>query len=103
MHNRTIKNAAWIIGCRIIQSGLALAVTMLSARYLGPSGFGLINYAASLVAFFVPIMQLGLNSTLVQEIIYDPEHEGETLGTALAMSFISSIACVIGVGVVAAF
>lgn len=103
MHNRTIKNAAWIIGCRIIQSGLALAITMLSARYLGPSGYGLINYAASLVAFFVPIMQLGLNSTLVQEIISAPEHEGETLGTALAMTFVSSIACVIGITAVAAF
>lgn len=100
MHNRTIKNAAWIIGCRIIQSGLALAVTMLSARYLGPSGYGLINYAASLVAFFVPVMQLGLNSTLVREIIADPEHEGETMGTALAMTFTSSIACLIGIATV---
>ena len=97
IHNRTIKNAAWIIGCRIVQAMLGLVVTMLSARYLGPSGYGLINYAASLVAFFVPVMQLGLNGTLVQEIICDPEHEGETLGTALAMTFLSSIACVIGI------
>lgn len=103
MHNRTIKNAAWIIGCRIIQSGLALVVTMLSARYLGPSGYGLINYAASLVAFFVPVMQLGLNSTLVREIISDPEQEGEILGTALAMTFVSAIACIVGIGAVAAF
>lgn len=74
-----------------------LVVTMLSARYLGPSGYGLINYAASLVAFFLPIMQLGLNGTLVQELICDPENEGETLGTAMAMTFLSSIACVIGI------
>lgn len=97
IHNKTIKNAAWIIGCRVVQALLGLVVTMLSARYLGPSGYGLINYAASLVAFFVPVMQLGLNGTLVQEIICDPEHEGETLGTALAMTFLSSIACVIGI------
>lgn len=103
MHNRTIKNAAWIIGCRIIQSGLALVVTMLSARFLGPSGYGLINYAASLVAFFVPIMQLGLHATLVQEIICDPEHEGEVMGTALAMTFVSGIACVVGIAAVSTF
>lgn len=103
VNNKIIKNASWIIGCRVIQSGLALVITMLSARYLGPSGYGLINYAASLVAFFLPIMQLGLNSTLVQEFIHDPEHEGETLGTALVMTFISSIACVIGIAVVATF
>ena len=98
MNNKVIKNAAWIIGCRIVQSGLALVVTMISARYLGPSGYGLINYAASIVAFFVPIMQLGLNGTLVQEILQEPEREGETLGTALVMSLISSIACLVGVG-----
>lgn len=103
MHNRTIKNAAWIIGCRIVQSGLALVVTMLSARYLGPSGYGLINYASSLVAFFVPIMQLGLNSTLVREIIADSEREGETMGTALALTFMSSIACVAGIACVSVF
>lgn len=76
---------------------------MLSARYLGPSGYGLINYAASLVAFFVPIMQLGLNATLVQEIVSEPDREGETMGTAMAMTFVSSIACIIGVAAFSAF
>lgn len=102
MQNRTIQNASWIIGCRIVQAVFGLVVTMISARYLGPSGYGLINYAASLVAFFVPVMQLGLNSTLVQEIVNAPEREGETMGTALAMTFVSSIACVIGIGVFSA-
>ena len=103
MHSRTVKNAAWIIGCRLVQAVIGLAVTMISARYLGPSGYGLINYAASLVTFFVPIMQLGLNSTLVQEILNKPEQEGETMGTALVLTFVSGIACVIGVGAFSAF
>ena len=97
MKNRTVKNAAWIIGCKIIQAILGLVITMLSARYLGPSGYGLINYAASIVAFFIPVMQLGLNATLVQEIVNEPEKEGEALGTALTMSFTSSFACIIGI------
>ena len=103
MHSRTVQNAAWIIGCRLVQAVIGLAVTMISARYLGPSGYGLINYAASLVTFFVPIMQLGLNSTLVQEILNKPEQEGETMGTALVLTFVSGIACVIGVGAFSAF
>ena len=71
---------------------------MISARYLGPSGYGLINYAASIVAFFVPVMQLGLNSTLVQEVIQEPEREGETVGTALVLTLFCSGVCVAGVG-----
>lgn len=92
-----VKNAAWIIACRIIQAVLALLVTMLSARYLQPAGYGLINYAASIVAFVAPIMQLGLNSILVQECVNSPEKEGETLGTALTMSFFSGLFCILGV------
>ena len=95
--NKIFKNATWIIVCRIIQAVLSVLVTMFSARYLGPSGYGLINYAASIVAFVAPIMQLGLNSTLVQEVVNDPEREGETMGTALTMSFTSSFFCILGV------
>lgn len=94
---RVVQNAAWIIGCRIVQAVLGILITMISARYLGPSGFGLINYAASIVTFVVPVMQLGLTSTLVREIINDPEREGQILGTAVVMNFVSSLCCIVGV------
>lgn len=97
MQNKVFKNATWIIICKVIQSILALLINMLTARYLGPSNFGTISYAASLVTFVVPIMQLGLNSILVQEIIHNPQKEGEVLGTALTMSVTSSLFCIIGV------
>ena len=97
IRSRTVKNASWIIGCKIIKSFLSIIITMFSARYLGPLNYGLINYAASIVAFFTPVMQLGFNATLVQEIVSKPELEGETLGTALAMNFFASIGCIIGI------
>ena len=71
--NKTVQNAKWIIGCKIVQSLLQLVVGMLSARYLGPSNYGLISYAASVVAFMVPVMQLGMSATLVQEYLNTPE------------------------------
>lgn len=95
--NRVLTNASWIVGCRIVQALLGLIVTMLLARYWGPSGYGLINYAASIVSFVVPVMQLGLNSTLVQELVSQPDKEGEILGTSLIMSAISGVCCMIGV------
>ena len=100
MKNKTIKNAAWIIGCRLVQSVLGLVVTMISARCLEPSGYGLINYAASIVAFFVPIMQLGFNATLVQELVDHPEQQGQTMGTALLLCGASSLSCILGISVV---
>ena len=91
------KNAKWMIYSRIIQMLIGLVVSMLSARYLGPSGFGIINYAASLTSFFVPFMQLGFNSILVQEIVLNEEKEGEILGTSLGLSLISSILCIVSI------
>lgn len=95
--NSTTKNAVWIISCKIAQSILGMIVSMLSARYLGPSNYGLISYAASIVAFVLPIVQLGFRSTLVSEIIDDPKNEGEIIGTSLFFNFLSSLACIIGI------
>lgn len=90
------RELSFCISCRIVQSVLALFIGSLTARYLGPANYGLINYASSLVAFFLPFMQLGFNSILVQEIVNHPEKEGETLGTALISSIISSFFCIGG-------
>lgn len=95
--NRVFKNSIWIISCKIAQAILTLFITILTARCFGPSNFGIINYAAAIVSFFVPIMQLGLRNTLVQEFINDPSRNGEILGTAIVMNLISSVACMIGV------
>ena len=97
MRNKVINNTVWIVGCKIVQSVLQLVINMLSARYLGPSNYGLINYASSIAAFCIPIMQLGMRSTLVKEIVDRPEKEGQTMGTAIGMSVISSILCIIGI------
>lgn len=96
-NNKVLHNAKWIIGCKIAQSLIQFVVGMLSARYLGPANYGLINYAAAIVAFAVPLMQLGLRSTLVQEYVNNPEKEGEILGTGLVMNLVSAGACMIGV------
>lgn len=95
--NKVAKNIVWIIGTRIIQAVIAMLINMLTARYLGPSGFGLITYASSLVAFVLPIMQLGLNNVLVQEIVNSPEDEGKILGTSITLSLVSSVCCIAGV------
>ena len=95
--NKIANNAAWLIGCRIVQSLLALIINMFTARYLGPSNFGLISYAASIVAFVVPIMTLGISNVLVNEFVKSPEKEGEILGTTLTLTMVSAMACIVGV------
>lgn len=97
IRNKNVANASWIISCKIIQSVLGVVISMLTARYLGPSQFGVINYAAAIVNFFVPIAQLGLTHVIVQEIVNCPESEGKILGTSIGMGLFSSVFCILGV------
>lgn len=71
--------------------GINLIVGLLTARYLGPSNYGLIHYAAAYTGFFAAFCNLGLNSILVRELTDAPEKEGEILGTSLFLRGISSV------------
>lgn len=97
--NRMARNAGWIVVCKGVQAVLGLLISMLTTRYLGPEKYGLISYAASLVLFLNPAAQLGFTSTLVHELIRKPEEEGKILGSAILMSLISSLVCILGVSV----
>ena len=94
---QVFDNAKWIIVCKIAQSVLQLIIGMISARYLGPSNYGLINYAASILAFAMPIMKLGLDAILVHQLVESPESEGEIMGTSLFLNVVSSFLCMAGV------
>ena len=94
---KIVKNATWLIACKVVQSLLSFVIGTLSARYLGPGNYGIIDYAAAIVSFMVPVVQLGLRSTLVHEIIAAPDSEGKTLGTSLFMSTATSFLGIFGV------
>lgn len=90
-NNKILKNATWIVACKVVQSILSFIIGTLTVRYLGPTNYGIITYVASVVSFLLPIMQLGLKHTLVKEFVRNPNNEGEILGTALVMNIISSL------------
>ena len=88
--NKVIKNAGWIIIGRVAQMVISLFIGMITARYLGPSNYGIINYTESIVTFFLSICSLGLDSIIVKELLDKPNKQGETLGTAIVLRLISS-------------
>lgn len=91
LRNRVVKNAEWIMAGKIIQMLVNVVVGLITARYLGPSNYGLINYAAAYTAFFSSICTLGINSVLVKEFVDAPEDEGIIIGTTLSLKSISSL------------
>lgn len=87
---KVAKNAMWIMGERITQMLISLVVGVISARYLGPSNYGTLNYGASLVTLFTSICKLGLENVIIKEYIDKRNENGKILGTAIVMRLISS-------------
>ena len=98
---QVFNNAKWIIICKIVQSILQLIIGMISARYLGPSNYGLISYAGAIVAFALPFMKLGFDAIFVYELVESPEKEGKIVGTSLILNTLSSFVCMGGVSLFA--
>ena len=75
---------------RVIHMALAFLVNLLTARYLGPSNYGLVNYAALYTAFFASFATLGLSSLLLKDFMENPQDAGTAVGTSIAMRLLSS-------------
>lgn len=84
------KNAIWLISGKVAQMILSLFVGVISARYLGPSNYGLISYGSAMVSFFMSFCTLGINSVIVKDFFDHPEEQGKTLGSAIMMRLLSS-------------
>lgn len=97
--SNNLRNSYWIIGEQIFQMVLGLIIGMWSARYLGPSNYGTLNYTASFVSFFISFATLGMDGVLLKKIVSNPDIEGEYLGSCfvfrIVASFLSSIAIAI--------
>ena len=91
LNNKIFKNAGWLVTGKVIQMVINLVVGILTARYLGPNGYGLISYAGAYISFFAVFCTLGINSVLVKELVDHPGQEGMVLGTSIGLRGVSSL------------
>ncbi len=90
LKNRIVKNAGWLMIGRVIHMILSFVIGLLTARYLGPANFGVLNYAGAYTTFFMAFCTLGINSVIVKNFVDHPEESGETIGTTIVLRLISS-------------
>lgn len=95
LKNKEVKNAGWMIGGKMMQMIISLVVGVLTARYLGPSNYGLINYAATYVAFFSSLCSLGINAVIIKDFNDHPDDQGVAIGTTIGLRLISAFFSVI--------
>ena len=90
LKHKEVKNAEWIIGVRVVQMLCSLLVSILSARLLGPSNYGLVSYGITYTTFFMSLCTLGINSVIVKDFVDFSDEKGEALGSAIVLRLISS-------------
>ena len=97
---KVAKNTMWILAERITQMIISLVVGVISARYLGPSNYGILNYGASLVTLFTAICKLGLENVIIKDYVDKRNENGKILGTAMVMRLFSSLLSVIAIVII---
>lgn len=83
--NRVVSNAKWMIAEQAVQMLVSFIIGMITARYLGPSNYGVINYCYAYTAFFTAIAGLGIEAIVVKELIAQPEKQQEIVGTSIVL------------------
>lgn len=103
LSNRFLQNTGWMAFAQIYQMVISLFIGVISARYLGPTNYGTINYAASYISFFTIFCALGLEGIVVKDMISKREQEGIILGSGIAMRLIAGVLSMIAVCVIVYF
>lgn len=85
------------MGGKIVNMLLQFFVSLATARYLGPSNFGTINYVAAFVSFFSSIASLGLAVIVIKEIATDKYDNNEVIWTSIWMRFGTAVLSTISI------
>ena len=102
LKSKFIHNTGWIMFAQIYQMILSLVIGVISARYLGPSNYGTINYAASYISFFSIACALGLEGIVVKEMVDNRDNEGIVLGSSIIMRLFAGFLSMISVYMIVA-
>lgn len=93
--NKFANNTLWLLLDRIFQLLLGLIVGIWTARYLGPSNFGVLNYGASIITFFSVICSLGLENVIIKYFIDNPKKNNTILFSAIAIRALTAVLSII--------
>lgn len=87
------QNSAWLIADKIYQAVAGVGVTIMLARYLGPSDFGNLAFVITFMAIFQVIANLGMDNLILRDIGDESKSDGAILGTVFTMRLTTGLFC----------
>ena len=84
----TFMNMSWLMASQIITSILAFIWTIMIARYLGVSDYGIFGFAVSLSTMFAIVGEVGISNHIVRSISTDNDRASCYLGNAIPLKIV---------------
>jgi polysaccharide transporter, PST family len=88
---KIIANTGWLFADNVGSLLAGFLVGVWVARYLGPTQYGIFNYAIAIVALFSPLVALGLKDIVIRDIVREPAAKDEILGTTFFLQLIGGL------------
>ena len=88
---KIVSNINWLFFDKALRMGVGLFVGVWVARYLGPSDYGLLNFAIAFTALFGAFAVLGLDGIVIREIVKYPKLTNEILGSSFGLKLIGGV------------
>lgn len=89
---RTVfANMSWMLISLIVVSVLSFIWTIVVAKYLGPSEYGIFGTAISFSSLFYVVSDLGIGTYIIRSISTDLENENKYINNAFSLSLFLSI------------
>lgn len=93
--NKFANNTLWLMLDKVFQLILGLIVGIWTARFLGPSNYGILNYGASIITFFSVICSLGLENVIIKYFIDKPKRNNTILFSAIVIRVVTALLSII--------
>lgn len=91
IRSKIFSGAAWLYLDNFGRLAINIGVLILVARYLGPTDFGLLNYATAVVALFLSLAAFGFESPTIVMLVENRGKGGSILGTLLGLKLMTSV------------
>jgi O-antigen/teichoic acid export membrane protein len=92
--SKVVRNTSYLLVARITTVAIGVATSVLTARYLGASGFGVLGFALAFTAIFGIIVDFGLGMLTTREVARDHVLAGKYLANIVTMRLLLGAAFV---------
>ena len=86
-----LRNALWLVAAPVVSAPLSLLINAVTARYLGPTDFGILYLAGTYTGFAFVLVEWGQFGALTGKIAADRTRAGELLGSAMVWRFAAAV------------